>query len=605
MIQDIATLYQSNIDKYQVEYDRTQTRYTFIAYLRLGIFLLGCVLTYFLFPVNTYIALGTGVGFLIAFLFLVKYHSQLAQAQQYRSHLIQVNQNELKALSGDFSPFNPGDGFIDSKHPYTFDLDLFGPRSIYQYLNRTATLLGQHRLAHWLQEPFQNPEAIQDQQEAIRQISEDMDWAQRFQALGFEKLESMEDLKRLEEWLQTPSNYYKKGYWKHLLWLLPTLWIVLGAAALIALHPAISWTVGWQFPSFLFLFYLVLVGRQVNRTNKVQAQVGKQSRMLEKFSDLFRHVEDASFQSKKLTSLQGQLAPHGVKSSEAIAQLGTITANLDQRLNMIAGILLNGLLLWDLQIVYRLEGWKSQYREHLQPWFENLGEWDAIISLSRLAANHPQFCWPDPVEGPPCISAIELGHPFIANEDRVGNDLLLESAGTFWLVTGANMAGKSTYLRSVGVNLVLAMVGAPCCAKQFTFTPLPLITSMRASDSLQDQTSYFYAELKRLKTIIDLLKQEGIAFIMVDEMLRGTNSRDKQTGSKRFIEQLVQLKGMGLIATHDLGLGELQEEYPGQVYNKRFEVDIAEGGLSFDYKLQEGLSQNLNATYLMEEMGIM
>ena len=605
MNQDIGALYKDNLNKYQVEYDRTQTRYTFIAYLRLAIFLVGAVCTYLLFPAGTYLALGVGIVFLTGFLLIVKYHAKLAQQQNYRSYLIQINQRELEALAGDYSAFDAGASFIDPTHPYSYDLDIFGQRSIYQYLNRTVTLLGQQRLADWVQNPFQQAGDIRQQQEAVQAITGDLDWAQRFQALGFEKLESSEDLKRLQEWLETPSHYFNKPTWRIWLWVLPALWVVLGIVALAGLHPSLSWQIGWQFPSFLFLLYLGIVGRHVNRTNKVQAQVGKQSRMLEKFSELFRHVEEAPFSGEKLNELQEKLAPHGVKSSEAIAQLGAITGNLDQRLNMIAGILLNGFVLWDLQIMYRLEAWKAQYREHVQAWFENLGEWDALISLSRLAVNHPDYCWPDPVEGPPCISAQGLGHPFIQSGDRVGNDLLLESSGTFWLVTGANMAGKSTYLRSVGVNLVLAMIGAPVCAQQLTFTPIPIITSMRATDSLQDQTSYFYAELKRLKYIIDLLREGGPTFIMVDEMLRGTNSRDKQTGSKRFIEQLVQLKGMGLIATHDLALGELQDLYPGQVYNKRFEVAIEEGGLSFDYKLQEGLSQNLNATYLMEEMGIM
>ena len=198
-----------------------------------------------------------------------------------------------------------------------------------------------------------------------------------------------------------------------------------------------------------------------------------------------------------------------------------------------------------------------------------------------------------------------LGHPLIDPETRVDNDMNLGKPGEFLIITGANMAGKSTFLRTVGVNLILAMNGAPVCAKSYEFVPIPLMTSVRATDSLEDHESYFYAELKRLKMLIDKLKEGKPIFIIVDEMLRGTNSRDKQVGSRKFIEQLIQLKGTGMIATHDLSLGTLADDYPKYARNKRFEVDITDNQLTFDYTLRDGISQNLNATFLMQQMGIM
>ena len=203
------------------------------------------------------------------------------------------------------------------------------------------------------------------------------------------------------------------------------------------------------------------------------------------------------------------------------------------------------------------------------------------------------------------MDAIELGHPLLDPSTRIDNDMNLAKPGEFLIITGANMAGKSTFLRTVGVNLILAMNGAVTCAKSFKFAPIEMLTSVRATDSLQDHESYFYAELKRLKMLIDKLKEGKPIFIIVDEMLRGTNSRDKQEGSRQFIMQLMELKGVGMIATHDLSLGTLQDEFPDYAKNKRFEVDITDGHLSFDYKLRDGISQNLNATFLMKKMGIM
>jgi DNA mismatch repair ATPase MutS len=291
-------------------------------------------------------------------------------------------------------------------------------------------------------------------------------------------------------------------------------------------------------------------------------------------------------------------------SSEIIRHLGELAGLLDQRLNILVGLFLNGMILWDIKYLLRLEKWKRQYAEYLLPWLDMMGEWDALQSLGRYAFNYPEHVYPQVKEGEFHLIAKELGHPLLKPGVRVCNDMALHKTGEFLIITGANMAGKSTFLRTVGSNLILASCGAPVCAQSYSFVPIPLITSIRAHDSLEDNESYFYAELKQLKKVIDQLDQ-GPAFVIVDEMLRGTNSRDKQTGSRKFIEQLIRKKGVGMIATHDLALGTLADDYPDYAFNKRFEVDITDDQLTFDYKLRDGISQNLNATFLMEQMGIM
>ncbi|MEM6804719.1 MAG: hypothetical protein AAF696_25200, partial [Bacteroidota bacterium] len=273
--------------------------------------------------------------------------------------------------------------------------------------------------------------------------------------------------------------------------------------------------------------------------------------------------------------------------------------------NAFAGILLNGTVLWDIKYMIRLEKWREAHREELSLWFEVIGKWDALLSWARFSYNHPDFVLPEILEGDFKMEAEGLGHPLLDPKTRVDNDMTLAKPGEFLIITGANMAGKSTFLRTVGVNLILAMNGAVTCAQNLRCSPIEMLTSVRATDSLQDHESYFYAELKRLKILIDKLREGKPIFIIVDEMLRGTNSRDKQEGSRQFIKQLIELKGVGMIATHDLSLGSLQDEFPDFARNKRFEVDITDEQLSFDYKLRDGISQNLNATFLMKQMGIM
>jgi DNA mismatch repair ATPase MutS len=327
--------------------------------------------------------------------------------------------------------------------------------------------------------------------------------------------------------------------------------------------------------------------------------------MLNKYAALLKEIEAKSFESELLQSEQDRLKRRGKLASEAIADLGQLTYMLDQRLNAFAGLLLNGMVLWDIKYMVRLEKWRENHKEELPVWLDVIGKWDALLSWARFRYNHPSFVLPEVSEGEFLMEAKGLGHPLLDPATRVDNDMTLAKPGEFLIITGANMAGKSTFLRTVGVNLVLAMNGSVVCAQNFRFRPIELLTSVRATDSLQDHESYFYAELKRLKMLIDKLREGKPVFIIVDEMLRGTNSRDKQEGSRQFIKQLIQLKGVGMIATHDLSLGTLQDEFPGFARNKRFEVDITDEQLSFDYKLRDGISQNLNATFLMKQMGIM
>lgn len=608
MSQHILKAYQDRLGSDQAELKSLNSRFQTISYGRLVMFLFGVLVTWFLFSVHTGLALGVGGLSLFLFLYLIQVHTELAEKRNYLMALIETREAEIRAFEGHYDQFDPGDEFVDSRHAFSFDMDFFGKASIFQYLNRTCSILGKHRLADWLKEPLTVGEKIRERQQAVQDLATRPDMSHRFQALGRGKLESAEEPESMLAWLKEPVYLIRQPLFQILMIVLPLLlfvsligWIASSWDSMAALRPVFS----GRLPVLFIVANLLVVGTQLSKTNLQQAQVGKKSRTLSKYASLISVIETESFSTPRLIALQEALSQEGTTASKAIFKLATIMSYLDQRLNMVAGLLLNALVQWDLQCITRLEKWKMAHREKLGDWLEVISEVDAMNSLARLAYRSPDLVWPEVLDTPFQMQAVALGHLLIPAEKRICNDVKIGKPGEFLIITGANMAGKSTFLRTVGVNLVLAMSGAPVCAESYSFSPIPMMTSVRATDSLEDNESYFYAELLRLKSIIDRLKETGSLFIIVDEMLRGTNSHDKQTGSRQFIEQLMHYGGAGLIATHDLSLGTLMEEYPDLARNKRFEVDILEDRLEFDYKLKDGISQNLNATFLMRQMGIM
>ena len=313
-------------------------------------------------------------------------------------------------------------------------------------------------------------------------------------------------------------------------------------------------------------------------------------------------VENADFKSPKLQSLQAVFDQEERKASVALKRLAYIISQLNVRFNFFA-VFLNLWGLWDLHWVYRLEKWKSEEADHLLDWFDALAELEALSSMGNLAHNNPDWIFPE-VEADAVLQMDEVGHPLLASGKRISNDLHMPTSGHIKLITGSNMAGKSTFLRTVGLNIVLAMSGSVVCAKRLRLPLLDVYTSMRTQDALHESTSSFFAELKRLKTVIEAVESKDNAFFLLDEILKGTNSRDRHSGAKALIEQLIRNGGGGLIATHDLELTALEAQSDGHIENLCMEVGIDNGQLHFDYKLKKGITQSFNASILMQQMGI-
>lgn len=357
------------------------------------------------------------------------------------------------------------------------------------------------------------------------------------------------------------------------------------------------------FYSLLSFFFLIslLISRQVHphyvHLNKIAGEI-------DTLAVSMGQLESLSFKAPLLARLQEEITHENEKASGIIKQLKKIIDRLDYRLNPLIFLPLNTVLFWDLQQVFSLENWKKRYGHKTEHWFAQLAEAEALSSLGTLYFNHPAWIFPNLTEEPGCFQARQLGHPLIPEEKRIDSSFSTSGRPQIGLITGSNMAGKSTFLRSVGVNLVLAMSGAPVCARQLTVSPMKVISSMRVSDNLEESTSTFYAELKKLKYVLDAVNRKEAVFLLLDEILRGTNSADRHAGSSALIRQLMQHEAAGLIATHDLELAKLAGEFPSALRNYHFDVQVSGEELYFDYKLKEGICRSMNASLLMRKIGI-
>jgi DNA mismatch repair ATPase MutS len=596
MRNELKRSYQSRIENYQQLLQKTGKQANIIALVRLLVFLVALVMVYLFsrFNTSTGIVVSIFLGILF-FLILVKYHSVVLIRKKKEAALLQVNQNERQAMDGNLDAYVDGEMFTDQSHPFATDLDLFGKKSIFQYLNRTSTYAGQRKLAERLCKPLQDKKSIESNQEAIQELSEDTDWRQKFQAAQYMYKESPNDLEKIIQWADSPA-FFNRWYFRILLFTVPML-------TFFMIWQLAAGSISVQ----VFLVYLVvpwgLAGSFARTVNARHNAVGKTTELLKKYAYLLQRIEEKTFASALLLALKRETMHKEIPASRSIKSLSAILTALDNRLNFVSWAVLNGLFIWDILQMVRLESWQKKHSSDVQDWFEVTGELDVLNCFATFRFNRPDTVFPVISEGPFQVDAKDAGHPLIDPDKRVDNDIRIRE-GAFILITGANMAGKSTYLRTIGVNLVLAMSGAPVCAGSFTFTPTQIFTSIRTADSLQENESYFYAELKRLKAIIDALKNGRKLFIILDEILKGTNSTDKHAGSEALLKQFLALKTTGIVATHDVSLGILQEKYPDTIRNHCFEVDIQGNQLHFDYKLRNGISKNMNATILMREMGI-
>lgn len=590
-------LYSQDIQLFTALLKKISNRIYLIGTLRLLVTISACLFTWLLWQYTWQIIGGVLLAHFILFAFLLKINHTLVLRKEYNQHRIQIAECEQKGLNYDFSSF---DGFpenINHHHAYSSDLDIFGDKSLFQSINRTGTFFGKKKLAGWFENLPDNKNEILERRKAIQEIAGIPELFLHFKSLCLSCESGDSDQMQLMQFGMQSDLIKNKSKWRVLSVLFPVGWLIV--FILLGLK-----IVSFSFVVVLFIVCLLVSYSKSKKTTRLNRLLEDKVKILTTYSSLLEVIEKQHFSSEKLIRLQARLVANGSKSSVEIRKLASLLRSLDLKNTFPAGLLFNVFMLWEISYAMKIERWKNQHRQDLEIWLENLADFDAFISLGMFAFNHPSYTYPEIADEYFCFRASDIGHPLIHPDVCVKNDVEIPRASYFLIVTGANMAGKSTYLRTIGVNFLLACLGTPVCAKSMIFSPAKLMSSLRTADSLMENESYFFAELKRLSNMIKKLQEGEKLFIILDEILKGTNSTDKQKGSMALIRQLLSLQASGIIATHDLSLGKLEELYPEQIRNNCFDADIIDDELHFSYKLRLGIAQNMNACFLMKKMGI-
>jgi DNA mismatch repair ATPase MutS len=591
-----AIFYKTRINDLEKELKKLQQKKSGFGWLRFGSIAAIIAAFYVLWSLGVLYVIVVSIALLVVFIRLLYADLKNKAAIEHTTNLIKINNDELKFLEGDYHFFPEGDEHIPADHLYASDLDIFGANSLFQYINRTTSEMGSRQLAEYLKTPA-GTEIILQRQTALKEFAKKIEWIQDLQAKGKERKITFITKRRLETWIAEPPEFSKFKPWKWLRYLLPAIIITIVA---LYIFDEVSSAI---FYSGLLLF--AAIAYQINKyVAPVHETLSKIADEIDIFSTAIEHIENTSFESPLLKQLQSALFYQNKNVSQDITTLRKLLDRLDLRYNLVLSLPLNILLLWNLQQMLDLEKWKAQQQKNIHKWFDTLGHIEALSSLGVLCFNEPHWIFPTILPGYFFIDGKEIGHPLISKKKRVNNNIEITHDGELMLVTGSNMAGKSTYLRSVGVNVILAMAGAPVCAKDFRVSHVQVISSMRITDNLAESTSTFYAELKKLKTIIEKVNAREKVFILLDEILRGTNSLDRHTGSVALVKQLIKHHSAGIIATHDLELAKIKDEFPDNIINYHFDVQVSNDELYFDYLLKPGVCNSLNASILMKKIGI-
>ncbi|MBX3239531.1 MAG: hypothetical protein KIT80_19770 [Chitinophagaceae bacterium] len=589
---EIASFYREKIDFYNKELKACKEKIFLFSVFRLLSFGALALLVYYL--VQHYSAFLLVMAFiaLAGFIILVRYAFKLNDKKQLLDKLLFVNTNELNILGYQPNAMEDGDMFSDPSD-YSGDLDIFGKNSLYHLLNRCTTKHGMERLASILKHPLDGS-TITDRQQALTVFAKQPEPRQLIIAYGLLNEQEEGNLYSIFEWLESGQNLHRKKWLQIVRWIIP-LYAITGLLYYLATDN-LGWLLtgvaaGWLVTGI----HAKYIHRQHLLISKKQSILNQYARILQTFNSV--QAGDSRL-LKDLREISG-----GAYS--AIGKLSRLSSAFDQRLNLVVNLVINSFFLYDMQCILRLDAWKEQHRKDFDNWLRAVGDIECLNAQATFLFNNPQYRLPQLSDaGQLYIRATQMGHPLIAEGERVANDFEAGNPDSMLLVTGSNMSGKTTFLRTLGVNLILAQSGAPVCATSFVFRPMHIYTSIRVSDSLQEHTSYFMAELKRLQHIIEQLKKGIPALVLIDEILRGTNSEDKTYGSQEFVRQLIQYNCITLFATHDLVLSTLEARYPGVISNYCFESTIQDDRLYFDYKLQRGVAKNKNASFLMKQMGI-
>lgn len=581
--------YEQHADKYRNEAASLYKKMTLFSMLRLLVFFLAVFGIYSTYT-HWQMAVGIAIIGVVVFIVLLSKYTNIKQERLLKLALVDINKTELQIAEGHFHDRNDGLQYQDPLHFYSLDIDLFGRGSFFQFINRTVINEGSKNLADALK--ANHIDGIQERQRAIKELAQNPEWRQLYSATAsLIKVET--PAATIISWLKNHKPFLPKA----IKWI-PYAFLV-GTIAVFTLFFLDIISAGYL--GYWLLLGIVITGIYLKRINHLAVHTDKVKDTFKQYALLLDQIEKQEFKSSLLIDKQKYIQSESEKASVVFGKLSKALDALDNRNNMISAVFGNGYFLTDLKNSYKVEQWIKDYGDKVEDWFEVVSFFDAYNSLANYAFNHPHYVYPTITNDDEVIKAKKLGHPLLKVKKRVDNDFVISNK-QFFIITGANMAGKSTFLRTVSIHIVMANVGLPVCAQSSSYSPVKLITSMRTSDSLTDDSSYFFSELTRLKFIVDAIQKEPY-FIILDEILKGTNSTDKAIGSRKFVEKLVASNATGIIATHDLSLCEIENELD-QVKNYYFDAEIINDELYFDYTFKTGVCKNMNASFLLKKMEI-
>ncbi|MCX0387205.1 DNA mismatch repair protein MutS [Clostridium perfringens] len=586
-------IYEKRIEEYSSALKRLKRDYNIISALRLVVSLSILFFIYYAYSIGS-ISFGIILFLLnsILFLYLAKVHEGIVNKISKREALIEVNKKEILRLEGKWREFNDlGEEYLDNKHPFINDLDIFGKNSLFQWINETGTVYGREKLSHLLKlEELPNKEEILLRQEALKELSKKVDFRHEFIASLKDKKGKKE--KYLGEWLKEDSKSISP--------LLNILRIIMPV-----INIGITILVGMNVISWQILLISLVISYGILKLGNKEVIKGLNifedlKYRIKTYVEALELIEKENFQSNIIQGIKSNLDMNGKSASKELKSLEKITSWLYDRGNAFY-LLLNCYLLWDYQILSKLEKWKSSNKDEFYKWMISLGDFEALVSLAGFTYNNHGWATPK-INDDYTLKGKNLSHPMLG-EKGVGNSFDINKDKRVILITGSNMSGKSTFLRTVGFNCILAYLGLPVKGESFEVPILKVYTCMRTGDNLEESISSFYAEILRIKIIVEGVKRGEKILFLLDEIFKGTNSLDRHEGAEILINQLLEGNTLGLVSTHDFELCDMEKK-DSTIQNYNFREYYENNKLKFDYILRKGVSQTRNARYLMKMAGI-
>jgi hypothetical protein len=530
---------------------------------------------------------------LALFVILVVFHDRVIRRRDRLVRTVEFHKQGLRRIEDEWMGHGvPGTRFTDAEHPYAVDLDLFGRGSLFELLCTARTRSGEERLAGWLLKNA-SPDTIRSRQAAVTELRDRLDLREQLAILG-EEARASADPNTLSVWGSQPPRTFPIA--------------IRIAALLLALANLV--TAGFWITGIASLPFYAAVGITVifdsvlwPRIRPIVRSIDTVGRDLGLTAALLARIESTEFESPLLAQLKHGLRASGRPPSARIRELRGLIAYLDFRRNMVIAPL-GFLLCWTTQISFTIENWRRKFGPHLEQWINAISEIEALSAFAAYSFEHPADCFPEIADGPACFKAQRMTHPLLPAAGAVRNDVTIDSKRRLLIVSGSNMSGKSTLLRTIGVNAVMALAGAPVRADSLRISPVELGASIILFDSLQGGTSRFYAEIKRLKQIVDIASDRPPLLFLLDEILHGTNSHDRLIGAEAIVRALIARGAIGLVTTHDLALARMSEDRELEAVNVHFQDELIDGTMVFDYKLQPGVVEHSNAIALMRAVGL-